>query len=158
MDLLNEALEFETKKMRFPTTSDRIMAARKAKSLILGLNEIYKKNKDGKLVLSYHNREYVFWETISPYMQKLLKLEKDEIKLSYRHEAVVLGIEYKSKNIRVNHNLSVGKDIGDYNIEYQSNFWNNINLPPDSKFYKTSSKQLELLYGIPLENQFKTPK
>ncbi len=119
---------------------------------------IYKKNKEGKLVLSYHNREYVFWETISPYMQKLLKLEKDEIKLSYRHEAVVLGIEYKSKSIRVNDNLSVGKDIGDYNIAYQQNFWNNINLPPDSKFYKTSSKQLELLYGIPLENQFKTPK
>ena len=44
MDLLNEALEFETRKKRFPTTSDRIMAAREAKSLILGSNEIYKKN------------------------------------------------------------------------------------------------------------------
>ncbi|MDA8957232.1 hypothetical protein N9H31_01660 [bacterium] len=50
MDLLNEALEFETKKMRFPTTSDRIMAARKAKALILGLNEIYKKNKDSQIM------------------------------------------------------------------------------------------------------------
>ena len=50
MDLLNEALEFETKKMRFPTTSDRIMAERKAKSLILGLNEIYKKNKDAQIM------------------------------------------------------------------------------------------------------------
>jgi hypothetical protein len=58
----------------------------------------------------------------------------------------------------VKNNLSVGKDIGDYNIAYQPNFWNNINLPPDSKFYKTSSKQLELLYGIPLENQFKNAK
>jgi hypothetical protein len=119
---------------------------------------IYKKNKEGKLVLSYHNREYVFWETITAYMKQLLKLEKDEIKLSYRHEAIVLGIEYKSKSIRVKNNLSVGKDIGDYNIAYQPNFWNNINLPPDSKFYKTSSKQLELLYGIPLENQFKNAK
>ena len=34
MDLINEALEFETKKKRFPTTSDRIIAAREAKSLI----------------------------------------------------------------------------------------------------------------------------
>lgn len=50
MDLLNEALEFETKKLRFPTTSDRIVAARKAKSLILGLNEIYKKNKDSQIM------------------------------------------------------------------------------------------------------------
>ena len=50
MDLLNEALEFETRKKRFPTTSDRIMAAREAKSLILGLNEIYKKNNDSNIM------------------------------------------------------------------------------------------------------------
>ena len=48
MDLIHKALEFETRKMRFPTTSDRIMAAREAKSLILSLNEIYKENKDSK--------------------------------------------------------------------------------------------------------------
>ena len=29
--------------MRFPTTSDRIMAAREAKDLILSLNEIFQK-------------------------------------------------------------------------------------------------------------------
>ena len=50
MELLEKALEFETRKMRFPTTSDRIMAAREAKSLILNLNEIYKKNKDSKIM------------------------------------------------------------------------------------------------------------
>ena len=50
MDLINEALEFETKKKRFPTTSDRIIAAREAKSLILGLNEIYNKTKDSKIM------------------------------------------------------------------------------------------------------------
>ena len=50
MKLLEKALEFETRKMRFPTTSDRIMAAREAKALILNLNEIYKKNKDEKIM------------------------------------------------------------------------------------------------------------
>lgn len=50
MELVEKALEFEQRKMRFPTTSDRIMASREAKSLILGLNEIYKKNKDKKLM------------------------------------------------------------------------------------------------------------
>ncbi len=50
MDLIDHALEFETRKMRFPTTSDRIMAAREAKELILGLNEVYKKNKDDKIM------------------------------------------------------------------------------------------------------------
>lgn len=50
MELVEKALEFEQRKMRFPTTSDRILASREAKSLILGLNEIYKKTKDKKLM------------------------------------------------------------------------------------------------------------
>jgi len=50
MDLITKAKEFENRKMRFPTTSDRIMAAREAKSLILSLNEIYKKNKDAQIM------------------------------------------------------------------------------------------------------------
>lgn len=50
MDLVNKAIEFENRKMRFPTTSDRILASREAKSLILALNEIYKETKDVKLM------------------------------------------------------------------------------------------------------------
>lgn len=50
MELVNKALEFENRKMRFLTTSDRILAAREAKDLILSLNEIYKKEKDEKIM------------------------------------------------------------------------------------------------------------
>ncbi|MEJ6674357.1 MAG: hypothetical protein QNK88_02440 [Polaribacter sp.] len=50
MELIEKALEFETRKKRFPTTSDRIMAAREAKELILSINEEYKKSKDAKLM------------------------------------------------------------------------------------------------------------
>ena len=50
MELINKALEFEKRKMRFPTTSDRILASREAKSLILSLNEIYKENKDKNIM------------------------------------------------------------------------------------------------------------
>ncbi|MDG1397534.1 MAG: hypothetical protein P8P88_04035 [Polaribacter sp.] len=50
MDLINKAIEFEKRKMRFPTTSDRILASREAKSLILSLNEVYKKTKDQNLM------------------------------------------------------------------------------------------------------------
>jgi hypothetical protein len=50
MELIKKALEFETRKMRFPTTSDRILASREAKSLILSLNEIYKESKDKKIM------------------------------------------------------------------------------------------------------------
>jgi hypothetical protein len=50
MELIDKALEFENRKMRFPTTSDRVLATREAKSLILGLNEIYKENKDENIM------------------------------------------------------------------------------------------------------------
>lgn len=50
MELIDKALEYEKRKKRFPTTSDRILAAREAKSLILSLNEIYKQNKDAKIM------------------------------------------------------------------------------------------------------------
>jgi len=50
MELIDKALEFEKRKMRFPTTSDRILASREAKSLILSLNEIYKENKDKNIM------------------------------------------------------------------------------------------------------------
>lgn len=50
MELLNQAQEFEQRKFKFKTTSDRIVAAREAKDLILSLNEIYKKKKDDKIM------------------------------------------------------------------------------------------------------------
>ena len=119
---------------------------------------IYKKTKDGTMVLSYHNREYVFREKVSAQTKRLLKLDEDELKLSYRHEAIVLGIETDRKKIRVSENIILGKDIGDYNLKYDQEFWETVSLPPDSKFYKESSKQLESIYGIPIETQFKRVK
>ena len=50
MDLINEALEFEQRKLKSLSTSDRIEISRKAKALILGLNEIYKSKKDEKIM------------------------------------------------------------------------------------------------------------
>ncbi len=50
MTLLNEALEFEKAKMQHMSTSDRVVASREAKRLILAINEIYKKTKDSNLM------------------------------------------------------------------------------------------------------------
>lgn len=50
MELINEALEFENAKMSHMSTSDRVVASREAKRLILALNEIYKKSKDTSLM------------------------------------------------------------------------------------------------------------
>lgn len=50
MDLMEKALEFEQRKLSFTTTSERIQASREVKSLILGLNEIYKETKDTEIM------------------------------------------------------------------------------------------------------------
>ena len=50
MDILDKAIEFENRKHKFVTTSDRILASREVKGLILGINEIYKENKDSNLM------------------------------------------------------------------------------------------------------------
>lgn len=50
MDLLERAQEFENRKMSNMSTSDRVEASREAKDLILRINEIYKENKDPKLM------------------------------------------------------------------------------------------------------------
>ncbi|QWX84970.1 hypothetical protein H0I23_04840 [Cellulophaga sp. HaHaR_3_176] len=50
MDLVDEALEFEKAKMSHMSTSDRVVASREAKRLILELNEIYKESKDNNVM------------------------------------------------------------------------------------------------------------
>ena len=50
MELMERALEFENRKHSFKTTSDRIMASREVKDLILSLNEVYKQTKDASIM------------------------------------------------------------------------------------------------------------
>ncbi|PCE64020.1 hypothetical protein [Sediminicola luteus] len=50
MDILEEAAVFEKAKMSHMSTSDRVVASREAKRLILAINEIYKKTKDSHLM------------------------------------------------------------------------------------------------------------
>jgi hypothetical protein len=50
MDAMNRALEFESRKMSGMTTSDRVESSRQAKSLILELNELYKKEKSDNIM------------------------------------------------------------------------------------------------------------
>ena len=50
MDILKEALAYENAKMSNMSTSDRVLASREAKRIILEINEIYKKTKDTDLM------------------------------------------------------------------------------------------------------------
>ena len=50
MELLKRASDFESRKWSGMTTSDRVNASREAKSLILSINEEYKKTNDQSLM------------------------------------------------------------------------------------------------------------
>lgn len=50
MSTIEKALEFEQTSLRSLSTSDRVKLSRQAKSLILELNQIYKKKKDEKIM------------------------------------------------------------------------------------------------------------
>jgi hypothetical protein len=50
MKLIDRAIEFENRKFSFKTTSDRILASREVKALILELNEVYKSEKDPEMM------------------------------------------------------------------------------------------------------------
>ncbi|WP_242121310.1 hypothetical protein [Aestuariivivens sediminicola] len=50
MDLIERALELEQRKMRSLSRSDRVLISREAKSLILDLNQIYKREKDQRIM------------------------------------------------------------------------------------------------------------
>jgi len=50
MDLIDRALEFEQRKMRSLSTSDRVKLSREVKALILDLNQVYKVKKDEKIM------------------------------------------------------------------------------------------------------------
>ena len=50
MDILAKAREFENKKLSFRSASDRILASREVKNLILSLNEIYKQSKEDHIM------------------------------------------------------------------------------------------------------------
>ncbi|MGB3606781.1 MAG: hypothetical protein WA775_01745 [Psychroserpens sp.] len=50
MDIVDKAIEFENKKRKSLSTSDRVKISREAKRLILALNQIYKDKKDESIM------------------------------------------------------------------------------------------------------------
>lgn len=50
MKIIKEALEFTENESKFKSRDERIKASHAAKTLVLGLNEIYKENKDPKIM------------------------------------------------------------------------------------------------------------
>jgi hypothetical protein len=110
---------------------------------------LYKNHKSGKLVLNYFKNEWVLENERIPlkYRNTIAK------RTSYKLEALVFSVETNKKKIRVR-DYGIELDMAAIDLPYDTNFWSNLSLPPDTKFYKKIKSDLEGLYGVKLETQF----
>ena len=118
---------------------------------------IYRKNISGKLYLSYMTREWVGARRLPENVKRTMISSGQKVKefypVSFRHELFVTKlIEEKSK---FDNFLDMEqKDMSLYRLPYNKFFWQNFSVPPETKVYKDNIKELESLYGVPIETQF----
>ncbi|WP_159020778.1 carboxypeptidase-like regulatory domain-containing protein [Algibacter sp. L3A6] len=115
---------------------------------------IYKKNKDGKLYLSYHNHYTRRFKDLNEHQQKILRTKSKKAKLAFRNEIIVIGLETDKRKIDTKDSDVYDKKMQDVSVKYNLLFWKNFNLPPPTEYYKKSIKELESIYNVPLETQF----
>lgn len=120
---------------------------------------LYKKNEEGRLYLSYHNREFKSKIEPTEDLKRSFRIAHrkipEKIRIAYRHEVFVLGIETDKSKIDVKNFGGYGVDIGELQIPYNESFWNSFVAPPDTEFFKKIKMELESHFGVPLETQFK---
>jgi hypothetical protein len=73
--------------------------------------------------------------------------------MDYRHEVFVIGVVEDKKMFDYS-GITGNKDMTLFKIPYDLNFWKNISMPPETKFYKKNISELESLYDVPIETQF----
>jgi len=86
--------------------------------------------------------------------QRILKTTNEQIKLSKRNEVIVLGIETDKKKIDVGNTYVYRTKMEEIDVNYSAQFWNTVNLPPATDYFKKSVKELESNFGIPIDTQF----
>ncbi|WP_298366244.1 carboxypeptidase-like regulatory domain-containing protein [uncultured Lutibacter sp.] len=111
---------------------------------------LYKNHKSGKLVLNYFKHEWVLQDERIPkeYRNTIAK------RTSYKVEGSVYNVHTEKDKRRIK-DYGLDLDMGLLDLPYNAEFWNNLSLPPDTKFYKKIKSEIEGLYGVPLETQFK---
>ncbi len=111
---------------------------------------IYKKHNSGKLVLSYFKNEWRLKKHMVPKEFHNTDAETSH----YKTEAFVYGTSNDKKEIREIYPFGDDMDMGIIELPYNPDFWKNLSMPPDTKFYKSIKEGLESNYGVPLETQF----
>ena len=119
---------------------------------------IYKNNKANKLYLSYHQREWKgaskLNENIRRAMISAAKKPPVYIPIAYRHEVYVLDL-IENKSLFQTEESASNLDMSNYAPNYDEAFWNSLSMPPETKFYRKNIEELEGIYGVSLEEQFK---
>ena len=120
---------------------------------------IYKKNSIGKLYLSYHQREWVGARRLPQNVKNILssngKKVPEFVPVEFRHELFVVGIKENKKDFDKFDETLEKKDMSLYKIPYNDFFWKNFSLPPETNYFKKNKSELESIYKVSLETQFK---
>ncbi|WP_139958795.1 carboxypeptidase-like regulatory domain-containing protein [Flavicella sediminum] len=125
---------------------------------------IYNRDPNGKMHLTYHKREWNTHKTLkSPNIIAHLKSEghknPEKLKISIRYEFIVLDvISDKKKMDKIVDVRTTGSDgIKRYKkkiaIPYRAEFWHNLVMPPETKFFKKIKSELESQFNVPFETQ-----
>ena len=124
----------------------------------LSATYIYKKNKSDKLYLSYHQREWKgaskLPENIKRAMINASKTPPVYIPIAYRHEVYVLDLIENKSLFQTGESIS-NLDMSNYESNYDEEFWKSLSIPPKTRFYRKNVEELEGIYGVSLEDQFK---
>lgn len=119
---------------------------------------IYKKNNEGKLYLSYHNREWVGARKLPQNVRKTMINSGQKVReyypVSFRHELIVTQMTQQKQNFDKFDDMEQ-KDMSLYDVAYNKSFWHNFSLPPETDYYKKNIKELESRFGVSIETQFK---
>ena len=124
----------------------------------LSATYIYKKNKSDKLYLSYHQREWKgaskLPENIKRAMINASKTPPVYIPIAYRHEVYVLDLIENKSLFQTGESIS-NLDMSNYEANYDEEFWKSLSIPPKTRFYRKNVEELEGIFGVSLEDQFK---
>ena len=119
---------------------------------------IYKNNKANKLYLSYHQREWKGASKLSENVRRAMinasKTPPVYIPIAYRHEVYVLDLVEDKSLFHTGESVS-NLDMSNYESDYDYVFWKSLSMPPETKFYRKNIEEIEGIYGVSLEDQFK---
>ena len=77
------------------------------------------------------------------------------VPVEFRHELFVVGIKENKKDFNKFNETLEKKDMSLYKIPYNDFFWKNFSLPPETNYFKNNKSELESIYKVSLETQFK---